>query len=50
VIFTVTAAQLWLSAVVLNMGPPFRAPVWRNRGLVAVLVRLGVYHLGLGTP
>jgi hypothetical protein len=41
VIFLVNVAQIWISALVLNMGPPFRAPLWTNPALVTVLVGRG---------
>ena len=37
-LFVVSLAQVWLAAAAFNAGPPHRAPLARNRWLVAVLV------------
>jgi hypothetical protein len=37
-VFLVNVAQIWLCACALNIGAPFRAPLWTNPALVAVLV------------
>ncbi len=49
--FTVNLAQIWLSALALNIGRPFRAPLWRNRTLVSVLtVQLAIVLYCVFTP
>ena len=41
VVFNMNVAQIWISCLALNIGRPFRAPIWQNRTLVAVLVSCG---------
>lgn len=38
VVFCVNVAQIWICAIIFNIGRPFRQPMYTNRGLVVVLL------------